>query len=104
MAIQEFETKEELDDAFERTMERMQDEADQLKEENRLAAAEPILYVAWQFTTECPKCECTVDLADEDDGTLAVPIFNNKWDEVKGMDVECPECGYEFKIDDVQPG
>lgn len=104
MAIKEYDSLEEMEDDFEDMMEQMQDEAMEIEEERRLLDAEPVLYVSWQFTVDCPKCDYTVDLADDDDGTLSVPVFNNRWGEVKGMEVTCTECDYKFKIHDVEPG
>lgn len=44
---------------------------------------------------ECPNCETDIDLFDGDidiDGCFSTPIFNNKWSDVEGCEVECPHC------------
>jgi len=59
--------------------------------------------LSWHLWIDCPKCKETIDLADcDDDGWISIPIFNNKWDDLKDEDVACPECGYEFKISEVE--
>lgn len=50
----------------------------------------------------CPKCGNEIDLTDcDNDGVYTTPIFNNKWDDLKGELVEC-ECGAEFQISEVE--
>lgn len=57
----------------------------------------------WNLWIECPHCEYEFDLAQEnDDGWVSTPIFNNKWDDLKGEEVECPECKKSFLIESVE--
>lgn len=59
--------------------------------------------VAWSFDVECPYCGEDVDLADQnDDGCFTNPIFNNKWDDVVGMEGTCPSCRKDFTISKVE--
>jgi phage FluMu protein Com len=52
---------------------------------------------------ECPYCDKDINFFDHDeDGIYTRPIFNNKWDDLKGMDVTCPHCDSEFVLDDVE--
>ena len=59
----------------------------------------------WHLWIHCPECDETIDLADVDDGgegTYSDPIFNNRWDDLKGETVDCPECKCEFEIAGVE--
>ena len=51
---------------------------------------------------DCPKCGNSIDLTEDDDGHFLGPLFNNEWQELKGFDVCCDECGHEFKIKEVE--
>lgn len=56
----------------------------------------------WSIYTKCPYCGHDFDLADHDeDGIYSKAIFSNKWEELKGEEVECPECTALFKIEEV---
>lgn len=58
---------------------------------------------SFSMRIECPKCSHDFDLVDhDDDGCYTRPIFNNRWDDLKGEDVLCPECETEFKISEVE--
>ncbi|HCY86896.1 MAG TPA: hypothetical protein DHV36_17330 [Desulfobacteraceae bacterium] len=106
MAIQEFETEEEMNESFGEMMERMQDEAREREEEDRAAAVENVLQIEWHFHIDCPKCGEELDLAEngyDDDQVYSEPIFNNKWDDLKGDKVICDECEYEFEIHNIEP-
>ena len=57
----------------------------------------------WSLDITCPHCGYEFDLADHDvDGWISGPLFNNKWEDLKGEDVECPECTEEFQIEEVE--
>lgn len=59
--------------------------------------------LSWHLFIDCPECKEHVDLADlHSDYGLAQKVFNNKWGDLKGCDVQCPECGHEFKLDGVE--
>lgn len=51
---------------------------------------------------DCPKCDHRFDLfVDDCDLIYTPPIFNNTWDELKGIEVYCPKCEHEFEISEV---
>ncbi len=58
----------------------------------------------WHLWIHCPDCDATIDLAEVDDaeGIYSDPIFNNKWDDLKGETVYCPGCDGEFDIAGVE--
>jgi uncharacterized protein YbaR (Trm112 family) len=59
--------------------------------------------LSWQLWIECPKCKADIDLSDQDeDGWVSTPIFNNKWGDLLDEEVICPDCDYEFQIEDVE--
>jgi len=59
--------------------------------------------VEYYLNVECPHCSRVFDLVDQnDDGCFTTPIFNNRWDDLKGESVECPHCGRESLIVCVQ--
>ena len=53
---------------------------------------------------ECPKCNIAFDLTDnnDNDGEITVPLFNNRWNDVKGFDVVCDNCEHEFELDGIE--
>lgn len=56
--------------------------------------------LSWSLWIDCPECEESFDLVDHDDESdIAMEIFNNKWDSLKGYEVMCPECEAEFEIE-----
>ena len=60
------------------------------------------LTVVWSLDVDCPYCGAEIDLADQDDdGCFSKPIFNNRWDDVVGMEATCPDCGKDFTISEV---
>jgi ssDNA-binding Zn-finger/Zn-ribbon topoisomerase 1 len=95
MAIQEFASADDMDDAFEAEMENLQ-------EQERIKNITPTAQLRWSLDVECPKCEGEVDLSEGDDGTYSVPIFNNKWDDLEGEHAVCPHCDHEFRIKKVE--
>ena len=62
-----------------------------------------IAYLDWSLDVECPKCDYHFDLVElDDENQLAEWIFDNRRNEIKGYEVECPNCGKEFKLDGVE--
>lgn len=62
----------------------------------------PTAELSWSLYIQCPACEKHYDLSEYDDDLIfANAIFNNKWNDLKGQEVECPDCGHEFKVDSV---
>jgi len=58
----------------------------------------------WSLDIQCPSCEHVFDISNsgnDDDGEITVKIFNNKWDDIKGHRISCPDCGKVFLIDEV---
>ena len=54
----------------------------------------------YSLNVDCPKCKSSIDLLEQEgDGEFSTPIFNNRWDELKGEHVICPECDDEFTLD-----
>ena len=65
---------------------------------------ENIAYVEWSLNVECPKCKLDNDLARSihDGGNdIARHIFNNEWDVLKGWEITCEHCKFEFLLDDI---
>lgn len=64
-----------------------------------------ITYVDISLNCCCPHCDVDVDLINGDyndcDELLGL-ITTNKWDNLKGEEVQCPECQEMFKIEDVR--
>jgi len=51
----------------------------------------------------CPKCKIFFDLAVKDDDQIFFnAIFNSRWEDLTGIDIECPQCKYEFILDGVE--
>lgn len=54
---------------------------------------------------ECPYCQYNNDLAGyphDEEGCFSIPLFNNKWDEIKGHEVTCDCCEQMFTISKVE--
>jgi hypothetical protein len=52
---------------------------------------------------DCPNCDDTIDLLDEDpDYVISNALFNNKWDDLKGYEVNCGCCDHDFVIDEIE--
>ena len=62
-----------------------------------------LVYELW---VDCPRCFVPIDLlADHDydcEGEFSIPIFNNKWGELIGKEVECENCKKVFQIEEVE--
>jgi len=61
--------------------------------------------LSWHLFIDCNYCGETLDLSDgefDQDGIFAIPIFNNKWDEIEGEEVICPKCGNPIIIERVE--
>jgi|GEM_PF-5361885 hypothetical protein len=93
MAIQEFETEQEMDDAFEKTME-------DLQEEERIKTARPRPQLTFDIDVECPKCGGLVDLTGID--WFVTKIFSNKWGELEWEHITCDGCECEFIIGEIE--
>lgn len=66
------------------TIERIESSGD-----DELESAEVQLH--YSLIVECPYCKEEYDLCDQDDdGQYSTPIFNNKWDDIKGFEITCP--------------
>lgn len=62
-----------------------------------------VLY--WSLYVRCPRCGETNDLSSEvhdGDNDVARRIFTNRWDMLKGFEVECEFCGSGFCMDSVE--
>jgi len=58
----------------------------------------------WSLSIECPCCHADFDLSNYDseyDYTLSKAIFNDNWDDLIGEVVDCPYCGEQFEMEDV---
>ena len=63
-----------------------------------------IAHLNWSLDITCPECSCVFDLGNsgnDDEGGISTKIFNNKWDDLKGHRVVCPNCDKTFLIDEV---
>jgi hypothetical protein len=59
----------------------------------------------WSLRLTCPNCEEDIDLADGDhdaENRISCAIFNNKWDDLRGYEIECQKCGHEFELESVE--
>jgi len=68
-------------------------------------AKKNIIEVYYEINVDCPSCKKTMDLTEnnfDDDGVFSKPLFTNRWDEVKGIKIECIHCDNEFKIDGME--
>lgn len=61
-------------------------------------------YLQYTVDIECPHCEMVFDLVEhnDDDGVISTPIFNNEWDDLKGLEVVCDHCSKEFILEKVE--
>ena len=58
----------------------------------------------WSLDIQCPNCEHVFDISNsgnDDEGEITTKIFNNKWDDIKGYRIICPDCDKVFLIDEV---
>lgn len=59
--------------------------------------------VEWSLNIDCPHCGREHDLSqDDDDGIISKAIFNNKWEELAGTQIECSKCRLTFFIEEVE--
>jgi len=61
--------------------------------------------IGYHFYVKCPLCGTVLDLADGDndsDGEFSTPIFNNRWDDLRGKIVSCSFCDQDFQIREVE--
>jgi uncharacterized Zn-finger protein len=50
---------------------------------------------------DCPQCKDSVDLLDHPEFWLdnTIDVGEHYTDKTRGMEVMCPDCGHEFKVD-----
>ena len=63
------------------------------------------LFVDYALFIDCPYCREQNNLADQvhsDEGKFTIPIFNNKWNDLKDEEVECDSCDEIFQIKSVE--
>jgi hypothetical protein len=63
------------------------------------------LTIGYYFWILCPFCGKNIDLSDGDydsDGEFSDPIFNNRWDSLKGKHINCIHCLSDFKIGEIK--
>ena len=66
-------------------------------------ASNNIIDFDYSMSIECPECRYQIDLIKQDtDNCFSECIFNNRWDDVKGVEVYCNACEHEFKCDGVE--
>lgn len=61
--------------------------------------------LSWNLFIECPHCREDVDLSDEphdEDGRFSTPLFNNEWEKIEGLEVDCPKCKNTFTVSSVE--
>ena len=61
--------------------------------------------ILYKFLIRCPFCGKTLDLSDGDydsDGEFSEPIFNNRWDSLKGKHINCIRCMTDFQIGEIE--
>ncbi len=59
-------------------------------------------FVGISLIVYCPACDTKFDEVDQDNSEAAGLICTNEWDKIKELDITCPHCFFEFKLDDVQ--
>ena len=64
---------------------------------------EATAYLSWSLDIDCPKCNESIDLSDDDDdNVVSGAIFHNNWDALDGHEVTCKHCAHEFKVKTVE--
>lgn len=59
----------------------------------------PIARLSWELYVDCPHCGATFDAVTVDhENSIARRVFTNAWDDVKGVEIECPKCDKEFEL------
>jgi phage FluMu protein Com len=57
----------------------------------------------WSLHMTCPKCKRFFDLTVKDDDQIFFnAIFNSRWEDLTGIDIECPQCKHKFVLDGVE--
>lgn len=55
------------------------------------------------LTVSCPECGKAFDLFNLDDPEgIVTMIFQNRWDEIPGFEIDCPECPATIQLDEVE--
>ncbi len=66
---------------------------------------EAIVSAVFELWADCPHCNRNIDILhhpyNDEDGVLLSPLTNNRWDDMKDIEVECSECKKVFKIKEV---
>ena len=59
--------------------------------------------LSWHLFMNCPKCNESIDLSDQDDEyCYSAPLFSNRWEDIEGETTFCPKCKAEFIIDKIE--
>jgi hypothetical protein len=66
-----------------------------------------IAQLDWSLVVECPGCKKDIDLASGDydsnsDCRISGSIFNNKWDDLRGLEITCEKCKHNFELESVE--
>jgi endogenous inhibitor of DNA gyrase (YacG/DUF329 family) len=62
-----------------------------------------IVRFSYSVIGKCEKCGKKIDLEDQnDDARFTKRIFSNEFECVKGLEVTCPHCGQEMKVDGIE--
>lgn len=62
----------------------------------------PTAYLDFNVWVDCPDCNASLNITDEDDGNFTEKLFGGRWDELQDYDVYCDNCEYEFQIEKVE--
>ena len=58
----------------------------------------------YTLNLECPYCDAQIDFSGlpDHEADISRLIFNNKWEAIDGMEMECNSCLKEFTIDKIE--
>ena len=66
----------------------------------------PTIRLDFSLYVYCPHCKAHFDIADSgyvyERDEITTAVFNNRWGDVKGMEVTCPSCEKEFTVDGIE--
>ena len=64
----------------------------------------PIARLNYDLYVRCPACGIEFDLIENNDvdSRISIPLFNNQWGDLGGLEVVCDRCNHEFKIEKVE--
>lgn len=62
------------------------------------------LHFHYTLNLECPYCDAQIDFSglSDHEATISNLIFNNKWESIAGMEMECDSCLKEFTIEKME--